>query len=67
MKTEYKVFTDKGWWRIDGDTDDIKDALRKALWFCWRDGEEFKYMTSLSGKMVIRIAVISGDDFYTLA
>ena len=36
---EYKVYTKTGWWRIDA-SDDV-EAMRKALWFCWRDNEEF--------------------------
>lgn len=41
---KFKVFTDKGHWMIEADT--VTDAFRKALWFAWRDGEEFLYMES---------------------
>ena len=36
---EYKVYTKSSWWRIEAD-DDV-EAMRKALWFCYRDDEEF--------------------------
>ena len=36
---EYKVYTKSNWWRIEAD-DDV-EAMRKALWFCYRDDEEF--------------------------
>ena len=32
---EYKVYTKSNWWRIEAD-DDV-EAMRKALWFCYRD------------------------------
>ena len=36
---EYKVYTKSNWWRIEAN-DDV-EAMRKALWFCYRDDEEF--------------------------
>ncbi len=36
--------------------DDDMDAMRKALWFCWRDGEDF-----------IRIKYCKGCENYTLS
>ena len=35
----YTVFTDCGSWTIQAD--DIVDAMRKALWYSWRDNENF--------------------------
>lgn len=36
---EYKCFTRQGSWRFYADSD--TDALRLALCYCWRDGEDF--------------------------
>ena len=36
---EYKCFTRQGSWRFYADSD--TDALRLALFYCWRDGEDF--------------------------
>ena len=41
---KFKVFTDKGSWLIEAES--VNDAFRKALWFCWRDGEDFHHMES---------------------
>lgn len=41
---KFKVFTDKGSWLIEAES--VNDAFRKALWFCWRDGETFHHMES---------------------
>lgn len=41
---KFKVFTDKGSWLIEAAS--VEDGFRKALWFCWRDGEEFHHMES---------------------
>lgn len=35
---EYKCFTRQGSWRFYADSD--TDALRLALFYCWRDGED---------------------------
>lgn len=66
MLTEFKVYTNKGSWAIEADTTDVRDALRKALWFCWRDGEEFDHMESSTGNTSYRIAVIYNGDMFTL-
>jgi len=36
---EYTCHTDCGKWKFLADND--KDALRLALFYCWRDGEDF--------------------------
>lgn len=41
---KFKVFTDRGSWLIEAES--VNDAFRKALWLCWRDGEEFHHMES---------------------
>ena len=41
MKT-YKAFTDRGYWLYEAQ-DDI-DAMRLALYYCYRDGEHFRYL-----------------------
>ena len=65
---EYKVYTQTGWWRIDA-SDDV-EAMRKALWFCWRDNEEFVKIVrdNLSSPYTLRIAVIDNKTFesYTI-
>lgn len=62
----YKVFTEKGTWTIDA-TDDL-DALRIALWLCWRDGERFKTMQYIGGarRYTVAVAVIDNNEFYTI-
>jgi hypothetical protein len=43
------VFTTTSQWSIFAFKP--KDAIRKALWFCWRDEEEFvKLQTIVNGK-----------------
>ena len=65
---EYKVYTKTGWWRIEA-SDDV-EAMRKALWFCWRDNEEFVKIVrdNLSSHYTLRIAVIDNKTFesYTI-
>lgn len=65
---EYKVYTKTSWWRIDA-SDDV-DALRRALWYCWRDNEEFVKIVreNLSSPYTLRIAVIDNKTFesYTI-
>ena len=65
---EYKVYIKTGWWRIDA-SDDV-EAMRKALWFCWRDNEEFVKIVrdNLSSPYTLRIAVIDNKTFesYTI-
>lgn len=41
---KFKVFTDRGSWLIEAES--VNDGFRKALWFCWRDGEDFHHMES---------------------
>ncbi len=65
---EYKVFTKTGNWRIEA-VDDV-DAVRKALWFCRRDNEEFVKIVreNYSNPYTLRIAVIDNKTFesYTI-
>ena len=65
---EYKVYTKTSWWRIDA-SDDV-EAMRKALWFCWHDKEEFVKIVreNLSSPYTLRIAVIDNKTFesYTI-
>ncbi len=41
---QFKVFTDQGSWLIEAPS--VTDAFRQALYYCWRDGEEFDHMES---------------------
>ena len=50
---EYKCYTNQGSWKFYADTD--TDALRLALFYCWRDGEDF-----------IRVESSFGGQSYTL-
>jgi hypothetical protein len=65
---EYKVYTKSCYWLIYAD-DDV-DAVRKALWFCWRDNEEFVKIVreNYSNPYTLRIAVIDNKTFesYTI-
>ena len=65
---EYKVYTKSCYWLIYAD-DDV-DAVRKALWFCWRDNEEFVNIVreNYSNPYTLRIAVIDNKTFesYTI-
>ena len=51
---DYICFTKQGKWNFQADND--TDALRKALWFCWRDGEDF-----------IKVEFRKGYENYTLS
>lgn len=65
---EYQVYTKSNWWRIEAD-DDV-EALRKALWFCYRDDEEFVKIVreNYHSPYTLRIAVIDNKTFesYTI-
>jgi len=61
---KYKVFTDKGYWVIEAN-DDI-DAMRKALWYCWRDGESFSRMESLTHHYTVHVSIIHNNQFYSI-
>ena len=39
---EYKCFTSEGCWTFTASND--IDAMRQALYYCWRDGEGFHYV-----------------------
>lgn len=51
----YKAFTDRGYWLYEAQ-DDI-DAMRLALYYCYRDGEQFRYLVRYGsgGEYVVRI------------
>ncbi|MBQ2980094.1 MAG: hypothetical protein IJE18_08315 [Bacteroidaceae bacterium] len=65
---EYKVYTKSCYWIIYAD-DDV-EAMRKALWFCWRDEEEFVKIVreNYHSPYTLRIAVIDNKTFesYTI-
>lgn len=60
----YKVITDKGKWTIEANDD--FDAMRKALYFCWRDGENFRHMESVKFHYTLQISIIENNQFYTI-
>lgn len=60
----YKVFTDKGKWTIEANDD--FDAMRKALYFCWRDGENFSHMESVKFHYTLHISIIHNNQFYSI-
>ncbi len=43
---EYRCYTTLGSWTFNADDD--HEAMRKALWFCWRDNEGFHYVERVS-------------------
>lgn len=65
---EYVCHTNIGKWKFYAD-DDI-DAMRLALFYCWRDGEEFikiEYGLYTSKHKTLRICVIDDKNaFYNL-
>ena len=61
---KYKVFTDKGSWTIEANDD--FDAMRKALYFCWRDSENFRRMESVKFHYTLQISIIENNQFYTI-
>ena len=44
MEKNYTAYTDEGHW--DFYAADHMDAMRKALWFCFRDGEMLRYVVT---------------------
>ncbi len=65
---EYVCYTNRGKWKFCAE-DDI-DAMRLALFYCWRDGEEFIKIESLiftSKHKTLRICLIDDkNNIYTL-
>ena len=51
---EYTCYTRQGKWKLVADTD--IDAMRQALYYCWRDDEDF-----------IRLEFRKGAENYTLS
>ncbi len=65
METKYTVYTTTASWHIYAYSD--QDAMRRALWFCWRDGEEFVKIERYDcGKTItLRICRIDGNNNIT--
>lgn len=55
MQLKYTCITKQGKWEFFADND--IDAMRKALWFCWRDGEDFVSI-QLPNNATLRICMI---------
>ena len=51
---EYTCYTRQGKWKLTAESD--MDAMRQALYFCWRDDEDF-----------IRLEFRKGAENYTLS
>ena len=62
---EYICFTDKGKWNFQAYND--KDALRLALFYCWRDDEEFDRIEFRKGgeNYTLRIFHIDNNNHYS--
>ncbi len=54
MKT-YKCYTNKYSWSFDAQDD--FDAVRLALYYCWRDGELFNHVETSSGESILLCTV----------
>lgn len=59
MQREYTCYTNRGHWTFYAQ-DSYKDALRVALFYCWRDDEEFIRVEYNNGgeHCTLRVAVI---------
>lgn len=65
MEQKYHCYTNQGSWLFYA-ADDI-DAMRKALYICWRDGEEFQYITDdHSPRRTICLCEIEGNSVRTI-
>lgn len=53
---EYKCFTTEGSWKFFADSD--LDAVRLALFYCWRDGEGFHYIERIGKGYTLSITLI---------
>ena len=53
MQREYTCITKQGKWKFYADSD--TDAMRSALYYCWRDGDTF-----------VRVEYRHGAESYTL-
>lgn len=57
---KYSCYTDQGSWYFYADND--VDAMRVALWLCWRDGEQFDSIKPHDGpSRVLRITCIHSN------
>ena len=41
QEVEYKCYTNKGSWKFTTTDESAREAMRLALYYCWRDGEVF--------------------------
>ena len=55
---EYKCYTNQGEWRFQAEND--REAMRLALFFCWRDDENFDRLEFNRGGQhyILRISVL---------
>ena len=58
QEVEYKCYTNKGSWKLLAHND--HEAMRKALYFCWRDDENFDRLeyNRCGEHYILRIAVV---------
>lgn len=62
---KYKCVTDKGQFLFKAASD--TEALRLALWFCWRDGEKFQHIVSTTcPNYKVCAAVVTNSEFFTI-
>lgn len=63
MQREYTCFTTTGKWNFYADND--IDAMRLALFYCWRDNEDFDRVESgnYANKHTIRICMIDKQNW----
>lgn len=62
---EYKVFTEQGNFNILAYDD--SDAMRIALWLCWRDGNDFLKIesASFSNRYTLGIYMVDKHNYLT--
>ena len=57
---EYTCYTNKGKWKFYADDD--MDAMRKALWYCWRDGQDFDRLEFCKGSENYTLSILYTDN-----
>lgn len=57
---EYTCYTRQGKWNFHAS--DPKDALRCALYFCWRDGEDFERVEYRKGSQDFTLQLLLIDN-----
>lgn len=55
---EYTCYTKQGKWNFYAEV--LKDAVRAATFYCWRDGEEFDRIVTPDGHTV-RLCIVDKD------